>query len=81
MKNVRVELLTWIEGNGWSCNSTIDNVPENEADANEYAKSYFNEDFEIRENEDYKISMVDDETNEEISSSDWASEYVAKYNN
>ena len=71
MKKFRIECLFWVDGSGWDCNSTIDNVDE-KIDIDEYAKEYF-ADMEIKNNEDYQLVLIENESNNKISCSDWAS--------
>ena len=81
MKNneiVRVVCSEWIEGSGWSYSSTIDNIPLEEADADAYAREYFGEFLGIEDGTDYVIMIVNNETNEELDRSDWASSYINK---
>lgn len=60
--NIEVILKQWINGSGWSCASTIDNIVKEEdvsleEQCEEYAKEYFSN-LQIEEDEDFQIMFT-----------------------
>ena len=61
MNKIEVILKQWINGSGWSCASTIDNIEKEEGvsleeQCNEYSKKYFSN-LQIEEDEDFQIQF------------------------
>ena len=65
MKKYRVETRLWKDGSGFYANPTFDELDEFE-EAKDYIES-LDENFEIEENEDIEVAIVDNETDETLS--------------
>lgn len=77
MANIEVILKQWINGSGWSCASTIDNIEKEEGvsleeQCNEYSKKYFSN-LRIEEDEDFQIMFTH---KDEIAKSYFATYYM-----
>lgn len=77
MKQIRVELAKWVDGQGWQYNSDIDSyeLPDNDMETvDTYISSpRFEMPQEIQDGEDYELRVY---TNEVLTDSAWLSEKI-----